>query len=70
MVFKPNEKDFRPKVSIQSVLGFDNGQVIDSRDDAAIEDNEVIFAWGKDHALLASRGKEEQQDNRYNTAES
>jgi hypothetical protein len=36
------------------VLGLDCGQIIAGRDDATVEDNEVIFAWGKDYRLLGA----------------
>ena len=61
---KPNEQYLRPEVSIQRVLGFYDGQVIDGRDNAAIEDDKIVFARSEHDALLASSGRKQQQGER------
>ena len=54
-----NEKNFRPKIFIQTVLRFDRGQIITSGDNAAIEHDEIVFAWREKDWLLRARAKSE-----------
>src|SRR5437867_2448879 len=43
MVDITNEKNFRPKVFLQGVLGLDCRQIVASRDDATVEDEQVVL---------------------------
>ena len=61
MILESNQKDFGPKVSVQGVLRFDHCQIIAGGNNAAVEHNQIVFAWGKNHALLAARGKKEER---------
>ena len=54
-----NEKNFRPKIFIEAVLRFDGGQIIASRDNAAVEHNKIVFARSEDDWLLRARAKSE-----------
>ena len=60
VVLEPDHQNFGPEVFIARVW-LDHGQVIDGRDDTAIEDDEVVFPWGEDDPLLtSSRGKQQE----------
>lgn len=54
-----NEKNFRPEIFIEAVLRFDDGQIIASRDNAAVEHNKIVFARGEKDSLLRARAKSE-----------
>ncbi len=53
MIDVTNKENFRPKVFFQLVLGFDRREVIARRNDAAIQDEEVILA-AIEHYVLAT----------------
>ncbi len=59
MIVVANEKNFRPKIFVQTVLRFDRGQIITSRDNAAIEHDEIVFARSEEDWLLRARAKGE-----------
>src|SRR6266536_1190908 len=59
MIVVANEKNFRPKILIQTVLRFDRGQIITSRDNAAIEHDEFVFARSEEDWLLRTCAKSE-----------
>jgi hypothetical protein len=63
VVFEPNQKNFGPKVFVQGVLGLDHSEVVDGRDHAAIEDDEVVFTRREDDALLTSSGEKPKDGN-------
>ena len=52
-----NEKNFRPEIFLQAVLGFDGGKIIAGGDNAAVEHNQVGFTRGKDDRLLGAGAK-------------
>src|ERR1700682_3758106 len=52
MIVITNEKNFRPKILFQTVLGFNRRQVVAGGNYAAIEDNKVVFRRGEDNRLL------------------
>ncbi len=59
MIVVENEKNFRPKIFVQTVLRFDRGQIITSRDNAAIEHDEIVFARSEEDWLLRTCAKSE-----------
>ena len=59
MIVVANEKNFRPKIFVETVLRFDRGQIITSRDDAAIEHDEIVFARSEQDWLLRACAKGE-----------
>ena len=59
MIVVSNEKNFRPKIFVQTVLRFDRRQIITSRDNAAIENDEIVFARSEEDWLLRARAKGE-----------
>ena len=54
MVDISDEENFRPKVFLQGVLGFDRCQVVASRDDAIVEDEEIVLTRIKYYILATS----------------
>jgi hypothetical protein len=52
MTIITNQQDFRPKILVQSVLGFDRGQVIAGGNDAAVEHDEIVFPRRQDNSRL------------------
>src|SRR6266699_6572206 len=54
MVDITDQKNFRPKVFLQGVLGFDCCQIVSSRDDATVEDEEIVLTRIKHHILAPS----------------
>jgi hypothetical protein len=61
VIFETNKKDLRPEILIERMLGFDDSEIIAGRNNASIQDHEIIFAWGENHLLLATRSQAEQQ---------
>jgi hypothetical protein len=51
MIDVTNQENFSPKILLQGMLGLDGGEVIAGRDDAAIEDKEVVLGRIEDHVL-------------------
>jgi len=54
MVGITDEKNFRPKVFFQVVLGFDRRQIVAGRDDATVENDEIVCAGTKHYVLATS----------------
>ena len=54
MVDITDQENFRPKVFLQGVLGFDRGQIVASRDDAIVEDEEIVLTLIKHYVLATS----------------
>src|SRR5438132_11443455 len=54
MVDITNQKNFRPKVFLQGVLGFDRRQIVAGRDDATVENDEIVLAGIKHYVLATS----------------
>src|SRR4029077_19333841 len=54
MVGITDQKNFRPKVLLQVVLGFDRRQIVAGRDDATVENDEIVFAGIKHYVLATS----------------
>src|SRR5207249_4576448 len=54
MVGITDQKNFRPKVFLQGVLGFDCCQIVASRDDTTVEDEEIVLTRIKRHILATS----------------
>ena len=54
MVGITDQKNFRPKVLLQGVLGFDRGQIVAGRDDATVENDQIVLAGIKRYVLAAS----------------
>jgi hypothetical protein len=54
MIVVTDKKNLGPEVLIQRMLGFDCGEVVTSRDDASIQDDEIGFSGGKKNRLLRS----------------
>jgi hypothetical protein len=52
VILVTNEQNLRPEVLIEAVLRLDHREVITGRDDAAVEDNEVIFPRDEGNLLL------------------
>jgi hypothetical protein len=52
MTIITNQQNFRPKILVQSVLGFDRGQIIAGGNDATVEHDEIVFARRQDNSLL------------------
>jgi len=58
VVFVAHEQDLGPEVLVEAVLGSDHGEIIAGRDDAAIEDNEIVFRGNESDRLLAGSERE------------
>src|SRR5438445_2912889 len=54
MVDITDQKNFRPKVFLQGVLGFDRRQIVAGRDDATVENDEIVLAGTKHYVLATS----------------
>ena len=54
-----DEENLSPEILLQAVLGFDRSEIIAGRHDAAVQDNEVIFAGGEDDGLLGAGAESE-----------
>ena len=54
MVDIADQKNFRPKVFLQVVLGFDRRQIVAGRDDATVENDEIVLAGTKHYVLATS----------------
>ena len=54
MVDITDQENFRPKVFLQGVLGFDRRQIVASRDDATVEDEEIVRTRIKHYILATS----------------
>ena len=52
MVVVAHKQDFGPKTLVQSVLRSNDGEIITSGDDATVEDDQIVFAWGKNDRLV------------------
>jgi hypothetical protein len=71
MIVEPNKKDFGPEIPIKGVLRFHDGEIVARGNDAAVENDEIIFSRSQNHSFLASRDCADQQgraDNRTDLA--
>lgn len=61
-----NKKDSRPEIVFQTVLRLHCGEIVAGRNDAAVEDDEVVLSGGKKDWLLraGTKGKAGQKDGR------
>src|SRR5438034_11685579 len=64
MVGITDQKNFRPKVFLQGVLGFDRRQIVASRDDATVEDEEIVLTRIKHYILATSANAVAGQGNK------
>lgn len=62
MILKSNEQDLGPEILIEGVLCFDDRQIIASGDNTAVQDHQIIFTRGKNHASLTA-GRNAKQQN-------
>jgi hypothetical protein len=67
MIVETDEKDFRPKIPVEGVLGLHDRQIITSGNDATVQDDEIVFAGGQNNSLMAA-GQTEQQKDGYDNA--
>ena len=63
MILVADEKNLGPEIRLQAVLGFDHREVIAGGNDAAIENDEIVFAGDEDDLLrlAGSEGKSGEQ---------
>src|SRR5262249_35230757 len=47
-----DEENFRPKILVECVLGFYGGEIIAGRDNAAVQNDQIVFGRGKDDRLF------------------
>jgi len=64
MIVVTDEENFCPKIRVQSVLGLNHRQVIASRDNAAVQNDQLAFAGRENDCSLrtATEGDTRQQD--------
>ena len=60
MIFVTDEENFRPEIGLQAVLGLDDGQIIAGGNDAAVEDDEVVFS-GNENDFLGLAGAQRER---------
>lgn len=61
VILETDEKDLRPEILVEGMLGFDDGEIIAGRNDASVQDNEIVFAWGENDLLAAPRAQTKQE---------
>jgi hypothetical protein len=59
MIAITDEQDFDPEIFVERMLGLQRREIIAGRDDAAIKDNEVVFAGRERDRLLRTGAKSE-----------
>jgi hypothetical protein len=64
MIFVTDEQDFRPKIRFETMLCFDDRQIITGGNNAAIKDNKVFVARGEDYLLLTGAEREASREEK------
>ena len=52
MIVVANEKNFGPEVFVERVLGFDGGEIVAGRDNAAVQNDQIAVPGGENDSLL------------------
>ena len=57
MIVEPNQKNLGPEISIERVLRLDDREIVARRNNATVEDDEIIFSGSENDSLADTRRK-------------